>query len=415
MSNAYPYHDEIWTSAAYREALETYRLTHTQAFVTIPQETQPMSGIDSLLIEAGLDPSLLEIAKGQYITSADYYQFQIPKATGGMRKITAPTERAKKIQTAILRILERAGIQGSDAAHAYYHGRSISSMADPHIGRKWLIKIDLKDFFHCITAEECAKLVRQAITRGGRPEYRPLARSIGALVQQWCGSGGLIYPPHELRKPGVSITMGAPTSPFLSNLYASEHLDRKMIGMCRTFHIRGMLAQEGYFRTQPIFFSRYADDLCFSSDYRYLPKMIPFIKRTIKGAKLILNPKKIKKIHRTGRQTVCGVSVNEVKGKPLPYRRALRHDLHRIAVNIATGRCAPGYKFKFGSNVEIEPIDLGSLRGRVEHVAFLSDTQGESLRKLLILVEELHKPEQLQSSYTRQWVAERRSTSDQLS
>lgn len=363
-----------------------------------------MAGLIERLQLEGLDPRQAELARYGNIGSSHYEIFDIPKASGGTRAIMAPIGDAKAIQEACLRILESLRLAGSDAAHAYYHGRSIRTMAYPHVNRKWLVKIDIKDFFPSIRVSRVADLIYSDLRSGGSSsrESRSLASPLSYVIKRWCG---------DLQSPYAGLPMGAPTSPFLSNFYAGKLLDKRMIGLCRTFDIRGRLARPGFIRNQPIYYTRYADDLCFSSDYKHLPAIVPYVTNMINAAGLRVNPDKVKIIKNTSRQVVCGVSVNEVIGKPKNYRKGLKMELHRIAINMATGRCEPGMQFTHGSIENKKPIDLLKLSGAVEHVRFLSENQAAPLIRLLNIIKDMHGPEQGWSVTTREWVERRRNGS----
>ena len=78
--------------------------------------------------------------------TSHYVRFDIPKKTGGTRRISAPMPRLKRAQHWVLRqILDRMEIH--DAAHGFVKGRSIVTNAAIHVGQKVVVNLDLKDFF----------------------------------------------------------------------------------------------------------------------------------------------------------------------------------------------------------------------------------------------------------------------------
>ena len=79
-----------------------------------------------------------------------YREFEIPKRSGGVRKITAPTGKLKDIQNCLSVILAPY-YQEPDCAHGFTSGRSVATNAQSHIGRNYILNIDLKDFFPTIT------------------------------------------------------------------------------------------------------------------------------------------------------------------------------------------------------------------------------------------------------------------------
>jgi hypothetical protein len=79
-----------------------------------------------------------------------YVTFSIPKRSGGKRVIMAPKRRLKSLQRKLLSALvERLPV--SEHAHAFRRGRSIRTGAEPHIGKRHVLKLDLKDFFPSVT------------------------------------------------------------------------------------------------------------------------------------------------------------------------------------------------------------------------------------------------------------------------
>ena len=86
---------------------------------------------------------------------AEYYSFNIPKRTGGMRTITAPTDELKKLQKIIVETLrDKLLIFESDIAFAYVPGRSIKDAVNRHRvhASNFFLKIDFKNFFDsCLT------------------------------------------------------------------------------------------------------------------------------------------------------------------------------------------------------------------------------------------------------------------------
>lgn len=76
-----------------------------------------------------------------------YFEFEINKATGGKRKISAPRSELKGVQRAILgKILEPISV--NRACFAYVKGRGVVDAASQLSGHRALLRLDIKDFFH---------------------------------------------------------------------------------------------------------------------------------------------------------------------------------------------------------------------------------------------------------------------------
>lgn len=90
----------------------------------------------------------LQPFKDNYETQ--YYEFQIPKRSGGLRTINAPNFEFKKALTKVKDIFEqKLKCLAHDCAYAYVKQRSVKDALEKHQKNQsnWYLKIDLKDFF----------------------------------------------------------------------------------------------------------------------------------------------------------------------------------------------------------------------------------------------------------------------------
>lgn len=330
--------------------------------------------------EGGGEAAMIEELERRRFHPRMYRRFEIPKKPGrpeaGTRSISAPGPDLMRCQYMLLEMLKKAHPTGSRAAHAYYAGRSIRTMAEPHVGKRWVVKMDLKDFFPSNTVRMVSRALR---LRGIRLDLVP-------LISKWCFLDG-------------GLPQGAPTSPLLSNITAAYFMDRRLLGLCGSWRMVSPTSR--HLRVEPVEYTRYADDLCFSSDYRDLPHIIPVLRKIINSTGYRLNESKVRVASSRVRQAVCGVSLNVKVGKPRRWRRNLRAELHGIAMDIATGRCRPGTRLRDG---KVVTVNRKSLRGRVEHVRFLCAEQGESLADQLRIVANLCRPPERWSLETKVWV-----------
>lgn len=326
--------------------------------------------------------ALQTMLSDQRFTPADYRRFELPKKGGGTRPIAAPNARLMRVLKYLYRQLLDSRAPASSAAHAYYHGRSIRTMAEPHVGRRWVLKLDLKGFFPNIGHA----LVGKAIA----PD---LPLELRSHVRKWCFLEG-------------GLPQGAPTSPILSNLTAGRLLDRRLLGICAVWRTPRSRYHHHQLRVAPIAYTRYADDLCFSSDYPYLPEIVPLLRNIVEAAGFTVNEDKLRLMHAGGRQTICGVALNVRIGKPRRYRRSLRSRLHQYAVNIVDGRCPPGMCREGAPGAErLEPLPLARLRGQLEHIRFLNPDQAAWLERWWRLLSDLCGPPAAYSAETLHWIS----------
>jgi len=261
-----------------------------------------------------------------------YRQFTIPKANGKAREICAPEDQLLTFQRWILgHILNRGRVH--KYACGFVRGRSILDNARPHIGRKVVVRLDLADFFPSITQRQ----VRKVFERFGYP-YR-----VASVLANLCTLDG-------------RLPQGAPTSPAISNL-VSVRLDKRIEGLKKKMKFR---------------YSRYADDLVFSSDNPKFPCLIPFLKELIRSEGFAVNEDKIRIMRAGVQQKVTGIVVNTKPGITRKQARRLRAAVHTVkmkgvgALRVQTRRVG-----------EVDPLYV--LRGQL---SFLRMVRPEAGRKL---------------------------------
>ena len=144
----------------------------------------------------------VSLEKLKALAAADdlYYDFQKPKASGGVRRISAPRDDLKAVQSRIGSLLQR--IAPPDYLFAPVSGRSYVDNAAQHLGANSLRLLDIEDFFPSCTANkviwffnkrmECppdvAAVLRGIVTRrGSLPQGSPCSPILAYLcyVDMW--------------------------------------------------------------------------------------------------------------------------------------------------------------------------------------------------------------------------------------
>lgn len=233
--------------------------------------------------------------------TAKYSVFSIRKRNGGVRQIHAPTEYMKSLQRKLHGVIAEIS-PSTGIAKGYVRNRSVVDHAHVHKSAKWVVLADLKDFFPSINFGR----VRGAFL--SKPFEFP-ADVATCLAQLCCRDGAL--------------PQGAPTSPVISNLICRS-LDHELIRLTRRSRCR---------------VSRYADDICISTNLDSIPYGIanliggeysPGVEliRVITRAGFALNPNKFKVVDRRSRQQVTGLVVNDGISIPRRWRRQVRVALH---------------------------------------------------------------------------------------
>lgn len=97
-----------------------------------------------------------------------YHSFEIAKRgnPSSKRKISVPELRLMTVQRWILRnVLNRTGRH--EASFAFEVGESIRSCAQMHCGARWLVKLDIHNFFHSVNERQIYEVFRSF-------DYQPL-------------------------------------------------------------------------------------------------------------------------------------------------------------------------------------------------------------------------------------------------
>lgn len=217
-----------------------------------------------------------------------YRPISLKKKNGTYRQIYEPNDILKRIQKKILdKILSQLPI--SQYAKAYRTGGTLIDNAAAHIGKRYVLKLDITDFFGSISFE-------QVYSAAFHTKYFP--KQIGVLLTMLC-----------CRKE--VLPQGAPTSPALSNIVMC-HFDNYIGSWCEA---------------RAIAYTRYCDDMTFSSD-RPLFGVYQKVKTMLEEVGFELNEKKTHFISNASRQSVTGITVNEKLSVPIHYKRRLRQEIY---------------------------------------------------------------------------------------
>lgn len=245
-----------------------------------------------------------DILQGIYVAKDMYYEFKIPKASGGLRTITAPKEELKIVQETIAKhLIKDCKLIFHNSVHSYTKKRNCLTALQAHQKRnaKYFLKLDIKDFFPSCTS---------------------------AVVWEACNN--LINTVH-LDKVGVSLIdidelifykgalpQGSPLSPILSNVVLQEF----------DYYFNQYCASKG------MCYTRYADDLLISKDCKFDWQEVA------QQAELLLPEGMVLKHHKTrygscnGKNWNLGLMYNKDKQitvghKQKHYIQCAYHNLYR--------------------------------------------------------------------------------------
>lgn len=216
-----------------------------------------------------------------------YTNFDIPKKAGGVRTIKSPVYGLKRIQRALNFCFQEVFIP-RQAAHGFIKGRSIVSNAAPHVGKRFVYNIDLKDFFTSTNFGRVHAILKL--------DPFGFSDEVAFLIANLCTDNG-------------SLPQGAPTSPTLTNLVC-QRLDRRLVYLAKKHRC---------------VFTRYADDITFSSNRRIFTDLFHSeLNCLLTEEGYNINPGKVRLQSFAERQEVTGIIVNDKTNVTRAYLKNVR-------------------------------------------------------------------------------------------
>lgn len=218
-----------------------------------------------------------------------YKVYQIPKKKAGQwRTIAQPARELKPIQRWVMRnILTEFPIH--ESAVAYRKGRNILDNASPHARHRYLCKLDFRNFFPSIKSADLAKLIRSS---QGSHKWTDDEVDFLSRILFW----------RKNRNSGLELSIGAPSSPMVSNILLYR-FDLAIGTLCNRLGIA---------------YTRYADDMTFSTGQprilEIVEKQIPKICTAIGSPRLTLNHKKTVHTSTKGSRRVTGLVLSNDGG-----------------------------------------------------------------------------------------------------
>lgn len=256
--------------------------------------------------------TLLEVPYAQLVyhiykisPTKKYSVFQIRKRSGGFRRISAPQTAVKILQRKLNQVLQSA-YMARGCVHGFVNERSIVTNARPHVRKRYVLNVDLADFFPSINFGRVRGMFM------ARPYG--IAEKVATVLAQICC--------HDNELP-----QGAPTSPVVANMVCGR-LDgelKRLAQSCRCAY------------------TRYADDLSFSTSLSTFPAELASmetaegppqvrlgvrLREAVHGNGFAINPNKTRLVDWRHRQEVTGLVVNRHANVPRSRVRQMRAMLH---------------------------------------------------------------------------------------
>jgi len=297
-----------------------------------------------------------------------YTEAKIPKkAKNEYRTIHIPNPKLKLLQRRVANLLnaclkEIDSNKKNTASHAFLSGKSIVTNAKKHTRKRYVLNIDLEDFFPSINPGRVMGILQKNHAFQLQPE---VAKTIAKIA---CHENGL--------------PQGSPCSPVISELI-TRILDRRLITLSKKYKL---------------IYTRYADDITLSTNQKSFPKLIAEETDPSKGTweagqkltKIIsksgfnINKNKTRMQIKTRKQSVTGLSVNSKANIESNYYRTARAMAHRLfsrgeylAKNENKARSAADLTLPAKERLH----NLRKIRGIISHIDFVkrqSDPRNEA-------------------------------------
>ena len=242
-----------------------------------------------------------------------YHLFTIKKKSGKLRQICAPVAGLKIIQSCIREIFN-AYYEPSPNVCGFVSGRSIADGAKRHVGKNYVLNIDLKDFFDSIEYHRVKAMLCCAPFNMKDDKENP--QSLPFVIANLCCTPKKVIRVNAEGKEYECIRsvlpQGAPTSPILTNLICRK-LDKKLFLLSKKYHCA---------------YSRYADDITFSGNKNIFKPDSEFfaeLKQIVEvECRVKINEDKTRVQSRKYRQEVTGLVVNKKVNVTKRYVKQIR-------------------------------------------------------------------------------------------
>lgn len=237
--------------------------------------------------------------------SKHYRSFFLTKKDGSKRKINTPRTYLKVIQWWILdNILNK--LEFPNNIFGFVPKRSALLNAEFHFGSRHLLNVDISDFFPSIKIEAVESTFC----------YLGYSQEVAKMLSEICCLDGC-------------VPQGAPTSPAIANLILRD-VDSKLDELAKANNCK---------------YSRYADDLTFSSCDRIEAELLSSVDEIVSGAGFALKDSKTRFAGQGDRMEVTGVIINEKLQPSRSWRKKARARLHQLGGAARLTRREANYLF----------------------------------------------------------------------
>ncbi len=251
------------------------------------------------------------------------------KIKNKIRTLTIPDRELKIIQRNILSSILK--FKFPNYVHGGVSGRSIISNAETHLSKKWVMCLDIKNFFPSVHFK---KIYNNFV-------FLNCSQNVSSMLT-------------HLTTYNYQLPQGAPTSPIIANMVLYD-LDKRFFNLCMLNGFK---------------YSRYFDDIAISGKKNpeiILGKCESIIKS--EGFTINKKPEKLRIRHSSEEQIVTGLLVN---GKNLQMPKEKITEIKNTLQKMESG--------DFSNFIDKDPIKIKSVMGG--HIVFLKSVNLSIAREL---------------------------------
>ncbi len=286
-----------------------------------------------------------EMKKIWWFRNRMYNQFVVTSKHGKARRINAPDLRLKMLQRSIAKLLDQL-YAPRNPVHGFVNDRSVITNASSHLRSKFIVNLDIENFFPSISENRVEGLLRAI----------GIDDNVSSIIARICTRQGV-------------LPQGAPTSPVLSNMICFR-LDRELLALSKASRC---------------IYTRYADDITFSSYQkpellfgagvpptgRFSPELLATnLSAAFTDNGFTLNADKSQYGDKHSRRIVTGLKINSGLNVDRRFVRNIRAALYSVE---ARGLAAAQKKFKDRHNGTTD-LEL-HLKGKI---SWLGSVKGQS-------------------------------------
>lgn len=278
-----------------------------------------------------------------------YKVYTIPKRSSGLRVIAHPSKELKVYQRALLSVLGDHLISHK-SSFAYKLNTGIKDNAYQHMHNSYLLKLDFSNFFNSIVPDMLLAALNFRGIEVSDAELRLL-------------SNLLFWNKTKTSDNKLVLSVGAPSSPAISN-FIMFRFDKAVFKYCKE---------------KSIIYTRYADDLTFSTNIKdalfELPRYINGLLGSMFDHRIMLNERKTVFSSKAHNRHVTGITITNE---------------NNLSVGRARKRTVSSLVHKYSLN-KLDQFEFEQLRGMLSFILhiephFLHRLEKKYGRSLLIKI-----------------------------